>query len=132
VAVLTRLVAIALLLLLGLACNSSPRTIRSPSGQRVAHVTNARDAQGHKVIRVHVEPGGGGTRISLPMEWRVEHHLELVFDAEDRLWVWSSDIGTSVFVQRGAGWSSISAEERQGLQPPPAIAELTSRFKPAP
>jgi hypothetical protein len=62
-----------------------------------------------------------GARVTLDRAYATGHRLVFSWDADDRVWVYSSDVGTYVYELRAGRWTELDRAEMRTLQPPPRI-----------
>jgi hypothetical protein len=65
-----------------------------------------------------VEDSTSGARVLLPDEWGARFAIAFAWDAQDRLWVNSSDLGTFAYQRTESGWRKLSEAEQKPLPEP--------------
>lgn len=82
-------------LLLGMLGGCSPEVRHSKSGRYALTLTLEEDAEG-RWVRFEVRERGKVVFVS-PTRWAARHRTDYAFDDADRIWLDSSDVGTSVW-----------------------------------
>jgi hypothetical protein len=78
----------------------------SPSGRYVLTVT-APDPTDHHLLSFRIDDARGTARYEPAERWADRHRLYFVWDDADRLWSYSSDVGTDVWEHQPDGaWTS--------------------------
>lgn len=128
-----RSLLIVLMVVVG-ACRGGSRSERavpgqrlvSPNGRYVAVVTRpSTDEPGQLSFRI--ENANRAIELICPDRWSDRHRLIFVWDANDRLWAYSSDVGTDVWERHADGTWSARAWVQTDLTPPPALAPYLQR-----
>lgn len=55
-----------------------------------------------------IEDAAGVVVLHPKERWSTRHRLYFLWDSSDRVWVYSGDVGTSIWEQVGAGWQQRS------------------------
>ena len=101
----------------------------SPSGRFVLTVT-APDPTDHGLLSFRIEDQQGASRYEPAERWSDRHRLYFVWDGADRLWSYSSDVGTDVWEHHPDGAWSSKAWVDSDLAPPPSIAKYLPARRP--
>ena len=93
----------------------------SKSGRYIVSAVFEEDNQG-RWLRFQVRERAGKVLFVSPERWAAPHNTEYAFDDADRVWLYSSDVGTSVWAHvDGDKWQKMKREEWQGLPEPASI-----------
>lgn len=120
-----------LIVMLLAACEDGSR--RESSSGRFVAVLFHDNSSGHDMLGIRIEDGYGHVLLSPTDRWSARHRVEDEWDAEERLWLWSSDVGTSVWARHdtptetGGNWAALTESESNTLRPPTRIGELSRR-----
>lgn len=106
---------------LGTSCQPPRRESRS--GTYVVSLVEEEDGQG-RWVRFEVRERDPDRRVFLsPRRWAARHRTEYAFDDADRVWLYSSDVGTSVWRHvAGDTWEELKHEEAARLPAPEPVA----------
>jgi hypothetical protein len=113
------------LLSLGSACHSdttleqATRGLRltSPSGQFVLLVTQPDSAQ-NDMLGFRIQDATGNVVFTPHEHWSDRHRLHFTWDASDRAWCYSSDVGTDLWERQADGAWQHKAWVDTNLVPP--------------
>ncbi len=78
-------------------------------------------------VRFQVQEPDGKPLFISPVRWVARHRTEFYWDAQDRIWVLSSDVGTSVWAPEPGGpdgalqWRRLAPRDGRGLGTPRPI-----------
>lgn len=99
------------------------RSFTSIRGEYSAEVRNERDSRG-EWIRIRIRSTETGEVLFVSDErWAARHHFQVAWDAENRVWVNSSDVGLTVYEPAtSAGWLPIPTPQQYWLDLPPEVA----------
>lgn len=112
---------LVLALLLGMLAACQPEERHSRSGRYVLSIASEEDNQG-RWIRFQVRERGGKVVFVSPTRWAARHRTEYAFDDADRIWFYSSDVGTSVWAHvEDARWEEMKREDWKGLTAPEPV-----------
>lgn len=113
-----RLLVLGLLLAIA-GCRAAEH--QSKSGIYVVSDVLEEDSHG-RWVRFQIRERTGKVLFVSPSRWAARHRTEFAFDDADRVWVYSSDVGRSVWAHvDGDKWQEMKREEWLGLPEPPAI-----------
>jgi hypothetical protein len=103
---------------------SQPRL--SPSKRYRLVIFEEHDGQA-QVHGFRIEDPSGQVLFSPPRRWATRHRVLFLWDEAERVWVYSSDVGTLLWqAQSDTQWQE-QAYRESGLAPPPALRELLPR-----
>jgi hypothetical protein len=78
--------------------------------------------------RIRVEDAAGGTVLAPPDRWSPRHRTYILWGEGDRVWVWSADVGTSVWEPADGGWSPADTDPARRPPPPALLRREVPRF----
>jgi hypothetical protein len=90
----------------------------SPSGRYVLMVIETADEAGHPMKTFQIKHPSGQELYAAAERWSTRHRLHFVWDREDRVWVYSSDVGTNIWERSDTGWTRTEYAARPGVEPP--------------
>jgi hypothetical protein len=109
-------------LLLGMLVGCKPPERRSTSGRYVPSTILEEDNQG-RWIRFQVRERSGHVVFISPTRWAARHRTEYAFDDTERIWFYSSDVGTSVWRHIDDDrWEEMKPDDWSGLTAPEPVA----------
>lgn len=100
------------------------RPLPSPSGRHRVLVIDTTDEAGFPAQTFEIQTAAGERVFAAETRWSTRHRLAFAWDAQDRLWVYSSDVGTDVWEDVGGRWTQRAWVRGGGLQPPDVIRRL--------
>ena len=115
---LVKVMMLSLLVCIVAACKPPER--HSKDGRFALTMIEEKDNQG-RWLRFQVRDKQGAVIFVSPTRWAAPHRTEYAFDDADRIWVNSSDVGTSVWAHVGETWQEMKREEWQALPVPEAV-----------
>lgn len=98
----------------------------SPSGRYVVVVTQPTAAE-PDMLSFRIEDARGAIQFTAPDRWSDRHRLHFVWDAMDRVWSYSSDVGTDVWERQADGAWTARAWVDTDLRPPSALVPYLQR-----
>jgi len=111
-----------------IALPGSPAT--SPSGAYRLIVIDDTDAEGYPIQGFRVEDANGRGVLAPDERWSTRHRLYMLWGDEDSVWVYSSDVGTSIWIRSDNTWRSIDYASHRDQRPPRFLIEtLPKLFK---
>lgn len=125
------MVGCLLILLAGVngACEPRPQEpMVSPSG-RYQLVQVLETQEGSRWFRFRVEDRQQREVYVSTEHWAARHRTEFYWDAQDRVWVYSGDVGISAWAPGPEGtWHALGDAERQALTPPEPIRKQLEKY----
>lgn len=99
----------------------------SPSGQYKLVVFEAKDRGGFPMNGFRIEDLSGNVLFTSEQHWSTRHRLYFLWDAENRVWVYSSDVGTSIWELADGRWQRKDHDAQAGLKPPDFLKRAVPR-----
>jgi hypothetical protein len=99
----------------------------SPSGHYRLVIFDDQDAGGYPTQGLRVEDSAGRTVLAPPQRWSPRHRLYFLWGEGDRVWVYSGDVGTSIWEPAGDTWHEIDYANQQGRRPPEFLRQKLPR-----
>jgi hypothetical protein len=99
----------------------------SPSGKYRLLVFDDRDAGGNPSRGFRVEHRDGQEILAPSERWSLRHRLYFLWGEGDRVWVYSGDVGTSIWEWSDGMWRSIDYVSQRGRGPPEFLRRTLPR-----
>lgn len=111
-----------------IALPGSPST--SPSGTYRLSVFDDADADGHPMQGFRIEDASGRVVLAPDERWSTRHRLYMLWGDDDSVWVYSSDVGTSIWIRSGSAWQASDYASHRDQRPPRFLIDTVPKLFP--